>query len=347
MKTYKNKVLDQAWEEHCRLHSQRPLFPDVQFFVDFLGKSYAGEIAGRKFPASTLKAFKVRISKQSSLAGGLKYGDVALVKQFIRGLNRLHPSTPKYDRTWNPAIVLRFIVARGKNEELSLVQLRAKTVALLRFACICRSHDLTVIYRPSIVWEANRVRFRLRGPKEARGKFTNLISVVKLETDAEDEKLICPFRAWRCYWERTKEYRKNWLQENSPAGCGIFVSKNMRVKSTLRGEPLERWASSEEKDYASLGSQSLAKIMKGVMKQAGVDTSVFKAHSARSAMASLMLDIGGADVESLLKRARWKSQATFVKWYRRAIEKDQEGDGRFTQVLSVALQPNTHSVTEA
>ena len=54
--------------------------------------------------------------------------------------------------------------------------------------------------------------------------------------------------------------------------------------------------------------------MKDVLSSAGIDVSVFSAHSTRSASTSAAL-AGGASIESILKAASWSSDCTFATFY--------------------------------
>jgi hypothetical protein len=54
------------------------------------------------------------------------------------------------------------------------------------------------------------------------------------------------------------------------------------------------------------------------LKAAGVDTTVFKAHSTRGAAASKAL-ASGLSLDSILKAGQWSRESTFSKFYQRDI----------------------------
>ena len=68
---------------------------------------------------------------------------------------------------------------------------------------------------------------------------------------------------------------------------------------------------------------TIARWLKTVMQASGIDVSVFKAHSTRSASSSKAHSQGVSSVE-ILKIADWSNQSTFSKFYKRETSKVQE-----------------------
>ena len=61
-------------------------------------------------------------------------------------------------------------------------------------------------------------------------------------------------------------------------------------------------------------SSTIARWLKNVLQKAGVNTSVFKAHSVRAA-ATTKAALSGFTVEDILKAADWSSKGVFQKYY--------------------------------
>ena len=57
------------------------------------------------------------------------------------------------------------------------------------------------------------------------------------------------------------------------------------------------------------------------MKDAGIDVSIFKAHSTRSASSSKVFN-KGISTKEIMKVANWSSRYTFTKFYRREFVSD-------------------------
>ena len=75
--------------------------------------------------------------------------------------------------------------------------------------------------------------------------------------------------------------------------------------------------------HTPLGAQRLSNVMKNVMKAAGVDTSVYKGGSGRSAGSSAAT-AKGVDLLHVMVTARWSSFKTFKKFYLRVRLTEQQ-----------------------
>ena len=68
------------------------------------------------------------------------------------------------------------------------------------------------------------------------------------------------------------------------------------------------------KPHAPVQACTIAHWVKTVLKDAGINTSVFTAHSTRSASTSVAMS-GGASLQEILSQADWSSSSTFHKHY--------------------------------
>ena len=71
------------------------------------------------------------------------------------------------------------------------------------------------------------------------------------------------------------------------------------------------------KPHKPVTSSTIARWLKEIMKEAGIDTSIFKAHSSRGAAVSAAKDHGVA-VADIMKTADWSQETTFTRYYYRA-----------------------------
>ena len=72
----------------------------------------------------------------------------------------------------------------------------------------------------------------------------------------------------------------------------------------------------EKQPSKCLGAERLAKRALRVMKNMGIDTEVYKAHSLRGATATHML-AQGVPIEQVQSRGHWSSQKTLGMYYNR------------------------------
>ena len=78
----------------------------------------------------------------------------------------------------------------------------------------------------------------------------------------------------------------------------------------------------------------ISKWIKSELTDAGVDTSVSKAHSCLSAYSSKAQDIG-VSLNEILKRGCWKSKRTFRTYYCRGIINEDNIDFEFDYVTPI------------
>ena len=76
--------------------------------------------------------------------------------------------------------------------------------------------------------------------------------------------------------------------------------------------------------------------IKDVLSASGIDTSIFTAHSTRSASTSKAKAMG-LSVEDILKRGHWSGQSTWQKHYHKIIESEA---GSFQQKIGLASALN-------
>ena len=80
-----------------------------------------------------------------------------------------------------------------------------------------------------------------------------------------------------------------------------------------------------------MSSGTISRWIKDELSKAGVDTSVFKAHSCRSALSSKTRD-AGISVSEILKKEGWKSIHTFKTFYSRDIINSEDVDLQLNHV---------------
>ncbi|KZS13077.1 Uncharacterized protein APZ42_021816 [Daphnia magna] len=76
--------------------------------------------------------------------------------------------------------------------------------------------------------------------------------------------------------------------------------------------------------HAPVGASSIGRWIKGVLSDAGVDTTIYSAHSTSGASASKAVNIGRL-IESILRTGGWASKCVFSKHYSRPISTETFG----------------------
>ena len=241
------------------------------------------------------------ISKTLPPLDGLPVGVHPLVKKLMSACYNLNPPRPRYESTWDTEVVIKFVKESDENVGLSLATLSQKAVTLLALASFLRVGELASIGFQSVVFSDGRVRFSLLNARKAQhdGPLQSFV----LE-ELPDEK-SCPVRALRAYVDRTA-VRRNGVNINY-----LFIS--------LRSP------------FAAVRPSSISRWIKTFMTAAGVDTSIFGAHSTRGAGASKAA-ANGVGIDSVLRAGHWARESTFRRFYRREVE---------PSVASVVLRQTT------
>ncbi|XP_068742268.1 uncharacterized protein [Montipora capricornis] len=73
------------------------------------------------------------------------------------------------------------------------------------------------------------------------------------------------------------------------------------------------------KPHRAVSPATISRWIKTVLSDAGIDTSIFKAHSVRGAATSAAYN-KGVPVENILKLANWSNESTFRRFYLRSAE---------------------------
>ena len=80
---------------------------------------------------STLNTTRSALSQVLPPEAGVSFGDLPLIRQFMKGVFQEKPSLPRYTVTWEPALLLSFLKSQSPVEKLDLKKLTFKTITLL------------------------------------------------------------------------------------------------------------------------------------------------------------------------------------------------------------------------
>lgn len=72
-------------------------------------------------------------------------------------------------------------------------------------------------------------------------------------------------------------------------------------------------------------SSTLARWLSSLLDKAGIDTSIFKAHSTRSAATSAASN-AGVTTADILRAADWSSESVFTKFYYKPLRSGAFGE---------------------
>lgn len=216
-------------------------------------------------------------------------GQHHLVCRFMKAVFLERPSLPRNCTAWDPDVVLTHILSLGPNEGLSLIQLSGKLVMLMLLISGQRGHTLHLLDTRNMTVSRSEVSFRIGDLLKTSRPGVHLSELVF--PAYTPEKDLCVFTAICCYLERTADIRGSITR--------FFVTTKTPVRLASR-DTIRRWT-------------------RNVMRDAGIDLTIFSPHSTRSASsskASLTLP-----VSTIMATVGWSSESAFAKYYRRPLSR--------------------------
>ena len=231
---------------------------------------------------SALSAFHPEIE-------GRKVGQHPTIVRVMLGMFHDRPPRPRYTETWDVDVVLRYLKGKGSPGDLSDRDLTLKLTMLLALTTACRGAEIRV-FKVSLVGDKGTEMTLATDElsKTSRpGKKPRSITVVEFRDHSLDV-----VGCLRTYLERTKCWRKG---------------------------DHDQLLLSFRQPHSAVTTSSIARWLKVVMVEAGIDTQKFKAHSTRGAAVS-KARAQGLSVEQILERADWARASTFRRFYHRGLE---------------------------
>lgn len=120
LKQYEKPI--KLWWQFCKEEMISPFRASVTKVLEFLTDQFE-----KVRCYGTLNSYRSALS----LITVENIGNDARVKRFFKGVAALKPQKPKYDYTWDPEPVLKFLSSLWPNNDLDLKQLTRKLITLL------------------------------------------------------------------------------------------------------------------------------------------------------------------------------------------------------------------------
>ena len=208
----------------------------------------------------------------------------------------MRPPQPRYNCTWNVATVLNYFKSLPDNRRLSIKQLTHKLTMLIALVTASRCSSLTAIdiNHMSKSSDGSYVFWLVKPSKRVTvNKPFHNFRIARFQANRN----LCPVRTLQEYLNRTSHLRDN--ADSSMTQLLLSYSK----------------------PYHPVVSSTVARWLKTVLKEAGIDTSCFKAHSTRGASTSAAA-AAGVTTQDIMKTADWSSATTFANFYNRSTQSE-------------------------
>lgn len=221
-----------------------------------------------------------------SLITSTELGTDPQIKRFMKGVFRKRPPKPKYESTWDPQQVLRFL---EENEDSSLKTLSKKLVTLLALATGQRIQTLSLIRCANIRCTEVGIKIFIQDLiKTSRVNASQ--PCLEIQYFSQIPKL-CVATCIKKYLSITRNFRTS---DND-----LFFLTYKTPNGPATKQTLSRW-------------------IKDTLREAGVDTSIFKAHSTRHASTSAAWR-NGTSYDTIRTSAGWSRESTFARFYNRPL----------------------------
>lgn len=231
-----------------------------------------------------------------SLVMGNSIGADDRIKRWFKGVFKLRPNVPKYTSTWDPAIVLSYIRHWYPLDTLDLRRMTLRTAILLALTTGQRIQTLHSIKTHNIKITEEGVEIALTDIQKTStpSNFMSKLTLPSLKNDPE----VCPVNSLLHYLEVTKDHRKH--------------NSDLQLFLTFK------------RPYKPATTQSISRWLKVVMKESGINVSIFSSHSTRHASSSRAYR-AGLTVDSILKAVGWSNRSlTFARYYNRPLSINEQ-----------------------
>ena len=115
--------------------------------------------------------------------------------------------------------------------------------------------------------------------------------------------------------------------DNDPRLCLVSCLKEYLDRTANMRQDHQKLLVSYQKPHKAISKDTLARWLKQELKLAGIDTSIFGAHSTRAASTSAA-KAHNVSIATIMTFAGWSSENTFRKFYNKAITSTKENFGQ-------------------
>ena len=275
-------VYFQKWVKFCNRNAVNVYSSNIACVLEFL-KSLFDEGLGY----SSINSARSALSLLLPNIDHCMVGSHPLVVRFLKGVFKLRPSAPRYNLTWDVSSVLQMFKNWPLNEDLDLLRLSIKTVALLALVTAGRAQTLAAVAVDNIKLEGDKIVIRI--PAMLKTSRPGALQPVFALPPYHDVKL-CVVNCISTYLRVTLPYRKD---------TALFISI--------------------QAPHKAVSVQTISRWLKQCLELAGIDTAVYKGHSFRHASTSKAKNVG-VSIDEIFLTGGWTANSNvFKRFYNRPV----------------------------
>ena len=250
-----NKLYDCAWTKWnswCNRRKVNPISATVKDILTFFSDQFDNNLQYR-----TVNVLRSAISSIHPWIEGKPVGQRPLAIRLMKGIANERPPKPRYTTTWDVAKVTTYLSALGENKTLSLKLLTKKLLMLLA---------LVSPERASVLWELN-------------------IRYLKKQPDGVVFTLIKPRKSGDPL-SRAKATFPRFLQDTTLCLCDCLETYLKATEKFRLSEDSNKLFLSFQRPHHPVAKATITRWLCDVLIAAGIDSTIFKAHSTRAASTS-------------------------------------------------------------
>ena len=261
-------------------------------------------LAGKQY--STLNSYRSALSATISPIEGHPVGQHPTIVKLLQGVFNRRPPAPRFQVIWSVSQVISCIQKMPASAELDLEDLSKKLTMLLALSNGDRSSDMQALDLRFRSFMEGGVTFRIPGLTKTRRSGPPREVIFRAFPEVPH---LCPVVTLKEYERRTATLRKQGKEGSKP----LLISFR--------------------KPHQPVSSSTIGRWLKKMLAQSGIDTTLFSAHSTRSAATS-SAKAAGLSTSDIMKMAGWSRQSTFERFYHRPVEEPNVVIARGAQGMS-------------
>lgn len=129
------------WLDWCDKRNTDPISPSINLILQYFSHLFQTGMA-----TSTINVHRSTLSMTFEPIEGKNVGEHPLVLRLLKGCYNLKPPVPRYNKLWDPDIVLNHFATLGPNSDLALSILSKKLAMLLSLSIISRVSEICSTY---------------------------------------------------------------------------------------------------------------------------------------------------------------------------------------------------------
>lgn len=275
------------WHSWCSQGKVDPVSAPLPKILEFLANAYSDGLEYR-----TINVLRSALSSTHPKIDGFLVGQHPHVVKLMKGIINSRPFRPRYSHTWDVRKVTAYISSLGHNKSLTLKQLSRKLVMLFALACPERSSSLAIFDLRYCRVIPEGVVFSLSAPRKCDNPSQLAEALI---ARFPRSRRLCPVEALRCYLKASR-----------------------LVRPTVPCSQPDHLFISYVKPHKPVSSATIGRWLRLTLHDAGINTSIFKAHSVRSASTTAAAN-GNVSLEVIMKMADWSAVSTFQKFYYKPV----------------------------